>query len=84
MKTTRIKNKIVDEIDALKSELEELDLEIKRLQKEKDLKMDTIAKRYENKLSKALRRQDFVISQMKQGNEYARKNLQTKGSGENE
>ena len=74
-------NKVVNEVDALKNELDALNLEMSSLQREKDLKVDTINKKYENKLDKVLRRIDFVKMQMDQAKEYAKRNLQ---GGENE
>ncbi len=74
-------NKVVNEIDILKNELDALNLQMSSLQREKDLKVDTINRKYENKIDKVLRRIDFVKMQMDQAKEYAKKNLQ---GGKNE
>lgn len=69
-------NKVVNEVDALKNELDALNLEMSSLQREKDLKVNTISHQYENKIDKVLRRIEFVKMQMEQAKEYAKKNLQ--------
>ncbi len=72
-------NLVINKVDALKSEMEVLELKLRILQRKRQLKVDTIDKKYDNKINAILRRRDFVLMQMEQGNEYVRKNLQTKG-----
>lgn len=68
-------NYIVNVIDGLINEDKFIDAEIQKLQREKDLKVDSINKEYENEIDKLLRRSDFIKMQMTQIREYAKKNL---------
>ena len=75
-------NKVVNEVDRLKNDLDSVNLQMSSLQREKDLKVDAINKKYENKIDVVIRRKQFIEMQMKQAEEYAKKNLQSGGTNE--
>ena len=75
-------NKVVNKIDALVNKKQKLVLEYKKLQRQRDLKVDTINQKYSDKIDRVLRKVEFVKMQMEQANEYARKNLQGGQSNE--
>lgn len=70
-----MENKAVYEIDALVNEDQKLEFEYQKLQRQRDLKVDTINKKYTNKIDKVLRKSEFIKMQMAQAKEYANKNL---------
>jgi len=70
-----MENKTVNQIDNLLNEENKLDLQMKELQRKRDLKVDTIDKKYSNKIDKILRKKDFVKEQMEQARKYANKHL---------
>lgn len=69
------KNKTVYEINELLNRDQELELKYKKLQRQRDLKVDTIDKEYTNKIEKVLRERRFIKMQMKQAKEFANENL---------
>ncbi len=70
-----MKNKAVNEIDNLINEDNKLELQLKELQRKRDLKVDKVDKKYSNKIDAILRRQDFINEQMVQARKYANKHL---------
>lgn len=70
-----MKNKTVNEIDKLLNEVNKLDLQLKEVQRKRDLKVDSIDTKYSNKIDAILRKKDFVKEQMEQAKKYANKHL---------
>lgn len=68
-------NKVVNEIDVLINEENNLDLQLKELQRRRDLEVDSIDTKYSNEIDKILRKKDFINEQMKQARIYANKHL---------
>lgn len=69
------KNKAVNSIDELVNKNETLNAKMEKLQKEKDLKLNKIDNKYQNKIDRVLRQIDYNEMQMKQANAYANKIL---------
>lgn len=76
------KNKVVNQIDVLKNELDKIDMELMETQRKQDLKVDIINKKFENKRDYLLRQKQFIEMQMKQAHEYAKTNLSVGGVNE--
>ena len=70
-----MRNEAVNKVDALVNERQKLEFEYQKLQRQRDLKVDTINKKYTNKIDRILRKTEFVEMQMSQAREYANKNL---------
>lgn len=68
-----MRNKAVSQIDALVNESQKLELAYQKLQRQRDLKVDIINKKYKNKIDKILRKSEFNAMQMKQARVYANK-----------
>lgn len=75
-------NKAVSSIDELVNEAQRLEAEYQKLIRQRDLKVDTINKSYENKIDKVLRRSEFINMQMIQAKAYANKVLSGGASNE--
>lgn len=70
-----MRNEAVNKVDALVNERQKLEFEYQKLQRQRDLRVDTINKKYTNKIDRILRKTEFVEMQMEQAREYANKNL---------
>ena len=70
-----MRNETVNKVDALVNERQKLEFEYQKLQRQRDLRVDTINKKYTNKIDRILRKSEFVEMQMEQAREYANKNL---------
>ena len=70
-----MKNKVVSEIDRLINVDNDLDLQLKELQRKRDLEVSSIDTKYSNKIDKILRKKDFVKEQMEQAKKYGNKHL---------
>ena len=71
----RNKNKAVNSIDELVNANQTLNAKMQKLQKAKDLRLNKIDNKYQNKIDRVLRQIDFNEMQMKQANAYANKIL---------
>lgn len=67
-------NVVVSSYDSLLQEKQKMELLYQKLQRERDLKVDTINKRYEIKIARAIRRTDFLSMQIDQAKKYLGKN----------
>ena len=67
-------NVVVSSYDSLLQEKQKTELHYQKLQRERDLKIDTINKRYEIKIAKAIRRSEFLSMQIDQSKKYLEKN----------
>lgn len=67
-------NAVVSSYDGLLQEKQKMELQYQKLQRERDLKVDTINKRYEIKIARAIRRSDFLSMQIEQAKKYLGKN----------
>lgn len=70
-----MQNNAVLKIEELIREDQRLEYEYQKAQRQRDLKVDMIDKKYSNKIDKILRKQEFVKMQMAQVQEYAKKQL---------
>lgn len=68
-------NKIVNSMDQLLNKKQNLKLEYKRLQRQRDLKVDTLNQKFGNKIDNVLREAEFVDMQIDQARKYANSNL---------
>lgn len=68
-------NEAIQSIDVLVNEQNNLEAEMKKIQREKDLKVDSICQIYDNKLDKIIRKLDANKMKQEQAKKYAQKQL---------
>lgn len=67
-------NIVVDIYNDLLQEKQKLELEYQRLQRQRDLKIDTIDKQFSIKIDKILRKSEVLSMQIEQAKKYLSKN----------
>lgn len=67
-------NIVVSSYDSLLQEKQETELLYQKLQRQRDLQLDTINKKFGIKIEKALRRSEFLSMQIDQAKKYLGKN----------
>ena len=67
-------NIVVSSYDSLLQEKQETELLYQKLQRQRDLQLDTINKKYGIKIERALRRSEFLSMQIDQAKKYLGKN----------
>lgn len=70
-----MENNVVNSIDKLVNQKQKNELAYQKLQRQRDLKVDCINKKFYNKIDAVLRRGDFLKMQIEQAKAYAQKNL---------
>lgn len=68
-------NSVVVSIDKLLNEKQKCELTYKKLQRQRDLKVDIINQKYSDKIDQILRKSQFIEMQMTQARDYSKNNL---------
>lgn len=68
-------NSVVVSIDKLLNEKQKCELAYKKLQRQRDLKVDIINQKYSDKIDQILRKSQFIEMQMTQARDYSKNNL---------
>lgn len=71
-------NSVVVSIDKLLNEKQKCELTYKKLQRQRDLKVDIINQKYSDKIDQILRKSQFIEMQMTQARDYSKNNLGVK------
>ena len=79
-KINQNRNKVVNEIDELLNEKQNLTLEYKKLQRTRDLKVDTVNQYYSDRIDRVLRKTEAIDLLIDQAKKYAKNNLRTGGN----
>lgn len=70
----KYENETIGSYSRLLSTLAEIERELARIQREKDLKVDTINRKYEDILGALMRKEEFIKMQIDQTKQYLNKN----------